>query len=120
MKIYCLGNEDIELDSMALKIADKLNIPGVEFIKTDSLENIEGDIIIMDVIKGIKEVKLIRGLDQIKEFYPITAHDCDLGMELKLRKAINQIERVTIIGVPMKGNIEDISEQVKKNIKNIK
>ena len=113
MKIYCFGNEYVSCDSMAKRIADSLEMEGVEFIKTDSIEGISGDIVILDVVKGIKEVKVLTDIDKIKEFYPISAHDFDLGTELKLRKAVGELGKVTIIGVPMTGDIEDIKEKVK-------
>ena len=120
MKIYCFGNEYIESDSMAKKIADELKISGVEFIKTDSVEGIKGDIVILDVVKVIKEVKLITDLNKIKEFYPITCHDFDLGTQLKLRKTIGEINSVKIIGVPMHGDISEIKSQVVKFINEIR
>lgn len=113
MKIYCFGNEYIEQDSMAKKIADSLEIEGVEFIKADSIEGISGDLVILDVVKGITEVKMIDNIDKIKEFYPVSAHDFDLGTELKLRKAVGETNSVKIIGVPMEGDIEEIKEKVK-------
>lgn len=116
MKIYCLGNEDIEFDSMAKKIAESLQITGVEFLKTDSLDAATGDIIILDVIKGMTDVVLIENIDKIRDFYPVSAHDFDLGTELKLKKAIGEINSVKIIGVPMQGNIEEIKEKVKNII----
>jgi len=119
MKIHCLGNEYIEFDSMALRIADSLKIPGVKFVKADSLEGIKGDIIILDAVRGIDKVKIIEGIDKIKEFYPVSAHDFDIGTELKLRKAVGEIGKITIIGVPMEGNIEEIKEEVTKLIQNM-
>jgi hypothetical protein len=120
MKIYCLGNEYVAQDSMAKKIADTLHIDGVEFIKTDSLEGISGDIIILDVVKGITDVRIIEDIDKIKEFYPVSAHDFDIGTELKLRKIVGEIGKVKIIGVPMQGDIEEIKNKVKKFINDIR
>lgn len=116
MKIYCFGNEYVPQDSMAKRLADSLEIEGIEFIKADSIEGISGDIVILDVVKGITEVKVIDDIDRIKEFYPVSAHDFDLGTELKLRKSVGEIGAVKIIGVPMEGDIEEIKENVKKVI----
>ncbi|MEM4264084.1 MAG: hypothetical protein QW666_04310 [Candidatus Woesearchaeota archaeon] len=119
MKIYCFGNEFIKQDSLAKKLADEIKIKGVELVKADSLEGINGDIVILDVVKGIKDVMIIDNLEKIKEFHPVSAHDFDIGTELKLRKAIGDIGKVTIIGIPMKGNKEEIKEKVKKIIETI-
>ncbi len=116
MKIYCFGNEFIKEDSLAKKLADEIKIKGVEFVKADSLEGIDGDIVILDVVKGIKDVTIIDDVEKIKEFHPISAHDFDIGTELKLRKAIGEIGKVTIIGIPMQGKIAEIKEKVKSYI----
>jgi hypothetical protein len=105
---------------MAKRIADSLEISGVEFIKADSIEGISGDIVILDVVKGITDVRILEDIDRIKEFYPVSAHDFDLGTELKLRKAVGELGKVTIIGVPMEGDIEDIKAQVVKFINEIR
>ncbi|MBN1644587.1 hypothetical protein JW851_00925 [Candidatus Woesearchaeota archaeon] len=120
MKIYCFGNEYVPQDSIAKKIAESLFIPGIEFIKTDSLEGISGDIVILDAVKGIRDVKIIEDIAQIKEFYPISAHDFDLGSELKLRKAVGEIGSVKIIGIPMEGDVEKIKAEVAKFINKIR
>lgn len=119
MKIHCLGNEFLECDSIAKKIADSLVIPGIEFVKTDSLEGIKGDIVILDAAEGIKKTMIITDLDKIQTIYPVSAHDFDLGTELKLRKAMGEMGKVTIIAVPMNGNEEKIKEEIQKLIKTI-
>jgi len=119
MKVLCFGNEFVEQDSLAKKLAGELKIDGVEFIKCDSLEGIKGDITILDVVKGLNEVKLIP-LEKIKDFHPVSMHDFDLGTELKLRKAVNEINKVTIIGIPMQGNTESIKQGIIKLINDIR
>lgn len=119
MKIYCLGNEFVKNDSIAKKLADSLSIPGIEFVKTDSLEGIKGDIILMDAATGIKKTMIITDLDKIQNIYSVSAHDFDLGTELKLRKATGEIGKITIIAVPMNGNEEEIKEEIQKAIKGI-
>jgi Ni,Fe-hydrogenase maturation factor len=114
MKVLCFGNEFVKEDSLAKELADELKIDGVEFIKCDSLEGVSGDVVILDVVEGIQDVVLI-GLNKIKDFHPVSMHDFDLGTELKLRKEIGEIKDVKIIGIPMKGD----KEQIKKNIKKI-
>ena len=73
MKIYCFGNEFIKQDSLAKKLADEIKIKDVELVKCDSLEGINGDIVILDVVKGIKDVMIIDGMEKIKDFHPISA-----------------------------------------------
>lgn len=119
MKIHCLGNEFLKCDSIAKKIADSINIPGIEFVKTDSLEGIKGDVVILDAAEGIKKTMVITDLSKIQNIYPVSAHDFDLGTELKLRKATGDIGNVTIIAVPMDGNAEEIKKEIQTLVKNI-
>jgi hypothetical protein len=119
MKVHCLGNEFVKCDSIAKKIADSLIIPGIEFIKTDSLEGIKGDVVLMDAAEGIKETTIITDLNKIHDIYPISAHDFDLGTELKLRQTTGEIGAVKIIAIPMKGNEEEIKKEIQTRIKTI-
>ena len=119
MKILCFGNEFVEQDSLAKKLADELKIDGVEFIKCDSLDRIKGDIIILDVVKGLNDVRLIP-LEKVKDFHPVSLHDFDLGTELKLRQSIGEINQVTIIGIPMSGDTDSIKQGIIKLINDIR
>lgn len=119
MNVLCFGNEFVEEDSLAKQLADELKVDGVEFVKCDSLEGINGDIIILDVVKGLKDVRLIP-LNKIKDFHPVSMHDFDLGTELKLRKTIGEISDVTIIGIPMQGDKENIKQGIIKLINELR
>ena len=119
MKILCFGNEYLEDDSLAKQLADELKVDGAEFIKCDSLDGIKGDVVILDVVKGLKDVKLIP-LDKVKDFHPVSMHDFDLGTELKLRKSIGEIQKVTIIGIPMQGDKENIKQGIIKLINELR
>ena len=117
--MLCFGNEFVEEDSLAKKLADELKLDGVEFIKCDSLNGINGDVVVLDVVKGIDDVRLIP-LEKIKDFHPVSMHDFDLGTELKLRKSVGEINNVTIIGIPMQGNKEDIKQGITKLINQLR
>ncbi len=119
MKVLCFGNEFVEEDSLAKQLADELNIDGVDFIKCDSLDGIKGDVVILDVVKGIDDVRLIP-LDKVRDFQPITMHDFDLGTELKLRKSVGEINNRTIIGIPMQGDKEIIKQGIIKLINELR
>lgn len=119
MKILCFGNEFVEEDSLAKNLADELVVDGVDFVKCDSFDGISGDVVILDVVKGIDDVRLIP-LGKIKDFHPVSMHDFDLGTELKLRKSIGEINNVKIIGIPMQGDKEIIKQGIIKLIKDIR
>ncbi len=113
-KIYCFGNEFIKEDSLAKKISDEIKINGFDFVKCETLEDLEGDIIILDVVKGIKDVTLINNLDEINDARFVSSHDFDLGTELKLRKAVGQFKKIKIIGIPQSGDKGRIIKGIKK------
>ena len=115
-KIFCFGNEFLKQDSLAKELADELKIEGFKFIKCDSpneLLTTEGDIIIMDVVKSIKKVIVIKDINQLKINKIYSLHDFDLSFFLKLMKETGKIKSITIIGIHQEGNKEEIKEQIK-------
>lgn len=119
-KILCLGNEFIEEDSFALKVAEQLSMefPEIHFINVkDSFQlmeflNVYDDVIVLDVVSGLKEVKIL-GVDDLQENKIMTAHDFDAGFVLRLFEN----KSLRIVGIPMKGNINIIKGNIKKLIK---
>ncbi|MCS7123422.1 MAG: hypothetical protein RMJ17_02510 [Candidatus Aenigmarchaeota archaeon] len=110
MKIYVFGNPILEEDNLALRISQKLKktFPDIEFLERDSIEDIEGDeIVLIDVAKGIKKVELIESLDklEVKKLYSL--HDYDIAYELKLLEKIGKVKKVKIIAIPF-----DMQEEV--------
>ena len=122
MKIYCFGNEFLDYDSLAKELADEISLPGIEFIRCNSPEDIfleEKHIIILDVVEGIDKTILITDPDQLKDNNIVSLHDFDLGFFLKLMKETKQINKISIIGIPMKGDKQEIKKEIIDNIKNI-
>ncbi len=109
-KIYCFGNPDLEDDAVALNLADELNKDkylnnSFQFIKCTSpdfllTEEVPDQLIIIDVIKGIKDIKLITDLNKLKPTKTSTLHDFDLANTLKLLKSLGKLDKVLIIGIP--------------------
>jgi len=114
MRIYCFGNEFLEDDSLAKEIADEIHLPGVEFIKCNSPEEIfnQDNIIILDVVDSINKATLIKDLSKLKNHNTVTLHDFDLSFFLKLMKEMKKIKKINIIGIPMNGNKEKIKEDI--------
>ncbi|MFA5776558.1 MAG: hypothetical protein WC988_03340 [Patescibacteria group bacterium] len=116
MKVYVFGNDNIERDCSALEaakvVADAGWDEGVEFVFIKLNEDLpfdnRQDAIIMDVVQGLTEVTLIQDaeLDRIVLPPRTTAHDFDLGFQLKYLKKLGKLGRVKIIGLPMAGNID--------------
>ncbi|HLD55425.1 MAG TPA: hypothetical protein VJB35_04155 [Candidatus Nanoarchaeia archaeon] len=111
VKILCLGNEFIEDDSLAKKVGEllkeKYDVINVnDCFQLISLLNENEDLIILDVVKGLSEVKLI-SVDDLQSDSILSAHDFDAGFVFKL------IDKpVKIIGIPMTGNVKEICKKV--------
>jgi len=118
MKVYVFGNEDLDFDNGAIAVAKKIGgtLSEVEFVIVKPNEDLPFDngvdTVVMDVVEGLTEVILIqddgyRGeLDKIILPPRTTAHDFDLGFQLKYLKKLGKLGRVKIIGLPMVGNID--------------
>ncbi len=105
MKILVFGNPLVKKDSLALKVAEKLKkeFSGIEFKEFDTAESLEKEgrnIIILDVVEGIKNVEIISDLEKIKKSKVFSLHDFDLSYELELLKKLKLIENFRIIGIP--------------------
>ena len=114
MKVLVFGNPHLEGDSIAIKVAKEIELDDVEFVfcfHPDDVLNYSGDIVIMDVVKGIDKVQIIEDLDNIKFNSSVTMHDFDLGMILKLKKASGELN-VRVIGIPEK----NIDQELFKNL----
>jgi len=113
MKVYAFGNVDVPEDRAALTAAEKLKgMSGVEWVIVKPNEDVpfadEEYVVIMDTMQGIKEVTLFSedDLDRLAVTRSTTAHDWDLGLQLKYLKKLGKLGQVTIVGVPQTGEID--------------
>ncbi len=117
-KIFVFGNAIVEKDSLALKVAEKLKekVKDLEFEAVESLDDIENkkDLYIMDVAFGIEKVQLINDLEKLETKQPVSGHDFDLAMELKLLKKIGRIGKVKIVAIPAEYDLDKAVEEVKE------
>ena len=120
MLVFVFGNEYLEQDSLALKVARKLKIPDVEFRETSNLSDIlccyGKDIWLMDVVEGLKEPCVLSDIDKIKAGRIVSLHDFDLAYFLKLLKKTGDVKRVRIIGIPQQGSEKEIVKKVRELI----
>ncbi len=120
MKILVLGNEFIEEDSFAKEIAKSLSeqhkIIDIKdsFQFLDEIQNKEPEnskeIIIIDVVQNLKEVKLLK-IEDLSENKILSAHDMDASFFLQLLNP-----DVKIIGIPQKGDKERILKEIKEKL----
>lgn len=114
MKVYIFGNEDLDFDNKAILVAKKFKktIENCDFIYVKPNQDLpfvdREEIVIMDTIEGIDDITLIND-DQIQDISlekRTTAHDFDLGFQLKYLKKIGKLGKVTIVGLPMAWDID--------------
>ncbi|MFH1448472.1 MAG: hypothetical protein ABIG39_06420 [Candidatus Micrarchaeota archaeon] len=103
LKVLCFGNPHFEMDSLALNVGEALGgkVTGVEFVVCGMddrlLDEADDMTIVLDVVKGIGEVRFI-GIEELKKSRGITAHDIDVGFYLRLLE--KEGKRVKVIGIP--------------------
>jgi Ni,Fe-hydrogenase maturation factor len=120
--IHIFGNPLLDFDNLPLKLAPKLQklFPEIYFVPADPSENlspIEGELIIIDTVEGIKKVVLIDDIEKLETSKIYSLHDFDLAFNLKLLQKIGKLKKVKIFGVPMKGDEEEILEQLTKLVR---
>ena len=124
MKVWVFGNELIEEDAMAKKACKDMKIEGVDLIFCESAEELldkdhKEQIVIVDVVKDIDKVTLFEGIDKLEEHKLISGHDFDLGFQLKLLKAMGELTKIVIIGVPREGDVVEIKNEIEKTISSL-
>ncbi len=121
MRAYCFGNEFLEYDSLAKRLVDHIDSK-IEIIKADDPSEIfleEKTIVIIDVVKGIDDIVVFDDISKLRESRISSMHDFDLGYFLKLMKSIDQIGRVVIIGIPMKGDEDSLRKKLRETLDEI-
>ncbi|MCX8158476.1 MAG: hypothetical protein N3D73_02300 [Candidatus Diapherotrites archaeon] len=122
IEIFVFGNPLVKEDSAALRIIKKMKIKGVKFVETDSLIDHAKDkesLIIMDVVDGIKNAEII-DIDKIEDIKPLSMHDFDLALEIKLIKKIFPERTIKILGIPNISNEKSQLAKIKRIINAIK
>jgi Ni,Fe-hydrogenase maturation factor len=114
MRVYVFGNEDLAEDKRAFEVCEKLKgkVKNIEFVKVKPNEDVpfidEEFVVILDAAQGIEKVTEIKDDDLDKLILPprSSVHDFDLGFQLKYLKKIGKLGKITIIGLPMQGEID--------------
>lgn len=118
MKIYLIGNPLIPEDSLPLQLEPilKVEFPHIEIIEADPNENFipEDGSIIIDTVKGIKDIAWFSSPSDFVETKSVTAHDYDLGFHLYLLRKLKKIHGVNILGIPYGNSLNEISGKVMK------
>lgn len=115
--IFIVGNPLVKQDGMPLKIMPVLRekLPQFEFVvfeptRMDIPHN--EDLVFVDTVEGLKEVRALNDVSKIQAFKACSLHDFDLGAQLLILKKFGMLGKVKIVGVPAKGKIGEITEKV--------
>lgn len=108
MKIYVFGNPDVPEDNKAFSLAEKLKdcTKDINFIFVKPNEDLpfsdEKNVIVMDVIKGIDETRILNfeDINALVMSPRTSAHDFDLGFQLNYLKKLGRLKEIKIIGLP--------------------
>ncbi|OGH37214.1 MAG: hypothetical protein A2905_04545 [Candidatus Levybacteria bacterium RIFCSPLOWO2_01_FULL_36_10] len=114
MRVYIFGNQDVSEDNLVFDVVNKLNgkFKDIEFITVKPNEDVpfvsEKSVVIMDTVVGIDKVEVIedKDLDKLVLSPRNSAHDFDLGFQLKYLKKLGKLDKVIIIGLPQQGEID--------------
>lgn len=109
MKVYVFGNEDLDCDNLAIRLAGELGgkFKDISFAFVKPNEDVPftngEDVYILDMVKGINKIQLLteEDLDKLIISPRTSVHDFDLGFQLRYLKKLGKLGRVTIIGVPL-------------------
>lgn len=109
-----MGNSLLEEDATPLRLLKKLkeDFPQINFIEFDPTEEFpqENNFILIDTIKEIKEIRILKDIKKIKSNLLYSLHDFDLGFALKLAKKMGKIKEVTIIGLPSQATYTELKK----------
>ncbi len=116
--IYILGNPLVTEDSLPIKILPKLKqtFPSIKFVHLDPTEEIllqkDKKMFIIDTIEGITNVTLFNSLGNFEKSPRFSVHDYDLLLDLTMQKKLGKINEFVIVGVPQKGNSNQIEKEL--------
>lgn len=123
--IYVLGNEVETVDNIPVRLTSQLKkaFPKLSFQRLDPTEelpeNESGEFILLDTVMGMTKVELINDLKHFLLSPRVTLHDYDLPLSLGIAMKLGKIKKITIIGIPPKGNREVILKEIAQEIRKL-
>ncbi|MBD3208975.1 hypothetical protein GF367_00970 [Candidatus Woesearchaeota archaeon] len=114
LTVLVFGNPYLKEDSLAVSVAQALELPDVQFKITANLNDLldEHYDAILDVAYGVPKVVLLEDVNKLREHRLVSLHDYDVTYFLKLMKAMGKISKVKIIAIPATYPPEKAMEEV--------
>jgi len=119
MKVHVFGNPALPMDCLAVELARAAarKAAGIDFVECASpellLEDENDYLVLLDAVKGLKEVRLFEGTAAVQAPHLVSLHDFDLGYFLKLLEGLGKTKRILVVGVPMEGSVERLLPQLR-------
>lgn len=114
--VLVFGNPDLESDSLPLRITPPLRklFPKFQFELIDPNEEFPfpREILMIDTIVGIADVKLFEDINEFLDAPRVSVHDFDALASLKLQQKLGKVQKIRVIGVPAKMGEEEAVKKV--------
>ncbi len=111
--LYVFGNEHLLEDKLARDVARELKGFEIRHCRSpDDLLDAEGDILILDVVKGISKPLIIEDIAQLKTRKMMSLHDFDVGYVLTLMNGLGISKTIKILGIPQTGDSKKLAREV--------
>jgi hypothetical protein len=105
MRIFVFGNEDLEMDSLPIKLVPELKkqFPEHDFILQDPNEewDMSESFWVIDTVVGLEEPQLFDSLDAFVAGPKLSMHDFDALSNLRFLQKLGKLPPIKIIGLPV-------------------
>ena len=122
MKVFVFGS-DYAGDNIGYRVAEELKHElDFDFIHSNDPSDLlyEDKVVIMDAVQGLKEVRVFHDISDLKAMNISSLHDFDLGFFLRLSERMGMRKKVTIVGLPMEGDLDRIREDASESLQELK
>jgi hypothetical protein len=104
--IYFCENNIETKDQLPKGLIVKLQkrFPTINFLHFDPNEEFvkpEKDLVIIDTVYGIKEIRIFKNLQHLQLSPRVTMHDYDLSIHLGIMKKLGKINKIKIVAIPI-------------------
>jgi hypothetical protein len=112
MTVYVFGNEDSDLDNRVYGVMEKLKkeFKKIDFVRVKPNEDIpdKKELNILDTVQGIDEPILFneKNLDKLVITKGVSAHDYDLGFQLKYLVKLGKLKKIRVVAIPQTGELD--------------
>lgn len=108
MFIYVFGNPDEVCDNRVFEIIKHFPQYSFKFVPPNADLPLKSNLIILDTVYGLPAPTLLteKNIDQLISSPRTTAHDYDLGFQLKYLRKLGKLDKVNIIGIPPEGELD--------------